>query len=278
MQRLQKGYLTQRERRIIEKQLDKTIRGEERFLKQASGKQDVLYDAITGKVPRKAVQTLEKAFAKGFGFVFSHGSQAAEKSGAILKRRSVFQENRDNLSKEVTARRLRRVFRGSTQDIWLGCGLSAAEGAVLGVFGIGLPDIPVILSLLLRTVYQVASDYGFSCTDEAERVLVLHIICMALAKGEESRAYSAAADRAAIAADTGAPFDASYASNGCSAGLRQQAAAVLAQAMLVQKFVQGVPLAGAAAGLANGAIVRAVGQVARFKYKKRFLRNMLQGG
>ena len=57
-------------------------------------------------------------------------------------------------------------------------GMAAAEGAVAGAAGlVSIPfDIPVIITLALRTAYQVGLCYGYDCTSEPDKNFILGIL------------------------------------------------------------------------------------------------------
>ena len=51
----------------------------------------------------------------------------------------------------------------------------------------------------------------------------------------------------------------------------KRAAEALSNAMLMAKFIQGLPVVGAAGGLSNPVVYQKVSQYASLKYKKRYL-------
>ena len=57
----------------------------------------------------------------------------------------------------------------------------------------------------------------------------------------------------------------------------KNASAALSDAMLMAKFVQGLPVVGAAGGMSNPVVYRKVSQYAALKYKKRYLAAKRQG-
>ena len=57
----------------------------------------------------------------------------------------------------------------------------------------------------------------------------------------------------------------------------EQAAEVLSNAMLMAKFIQGLPVVGAAGGMNNPFVYQKVSQYAALKYKKRYLASKRQG-
>ncbi|GHA57398.1 EcsC family protein [Pontibacter akesuensis] len=63
---------------------------------------------------------------------------------------------------------------------------AAAEGGVTGAGGflLGLADFPLLLSLKLKLLFDVASLYGFDVHDYRERVYLLHIFQLAFSSHE----------------------------------------------------------------------------------------------
>ncbi|SOD80347.1 EcsC family protein [Spirosoma fluviale] len=63
---------------------------------------------------------------------------------------------------------------------------SAAEGGVTGAGGIllGLADFPILLSLKMKMLFEVASLYGFSVSDYRERVFILYVFQLAFSSQE----------------------------------------------------------------------------------------------
>lgn len=65
---------------------------------------------------------------------------------------------------------------------------SAAEGGVTGAGGflLGLADFPILLSLKMKMLFEIASLYGYSVKDYRERVFILYIFQLAFSS-QESR-------------------------------------------------------------------------------------------
>jgi len=58
---------------------------------------------------------------------------------------------------------------------------AATEGGITGAGGIllGLADFPILLSIKLKMLFDIASVYGFSVKDYKERLFILHIFQLA---------------------------------------------------------------------------------------------------
>jgi uncharacterized protein (DUF697 family) len=67
--------------------------------------------------------------------------------------------------------------------------MAAAEGGVTGAGGIllGLADFPLLLSIKLKMLYDLASIYGYSVSDYRERIYLLYIFQLAFSSQEQRR-------------------------------------------------------------------------------------------
>ena len=66
---------------------------------------------------------------------------------------------------------------------------AAAEGGVTGAGGflLGLADFPLLLSLKLKMLFDIAAMYGYTVDDYRERIYLLHIFQLAFSSHEQRR-------------------------------------------------------------------------------------------
>lgn len=66
---------------------------------------------------------------------------------------------------------------------------AAAEGGITGAGGIllGLADFPILLTLKIKLLFEIAALYGFDVSDYKERVYVLHIFELAFSSAQHRR-------------------------------------------------------------------------------------------
>lgn len=66
---------------------------------------------------------------------------------------------------------------------------AAAEGGITGAGGLllGLADFPILLSIKLKMLFDIAALYGFDVKDYKERVYILHIFQLAFSSQEHRR-------------------------------------------------------------------------------------------
>ena len=229
-------------------------------------------DALRARIPHSVQLNLERAFEKAFSLLFGpEGTRFLEHTYAKRKLEAQAMQWERPLSPDQARRKLSELKRTAALTTSLENTAAGVEGVVLGVLGIGLPDIPVLLAWLLRSLYQNAARYGFSYDSPAERVYLLLVLQGALTEGEQRQTFSRRADRLGRALDH--DWKADY---NLEVELRA-AAALLAERLLLVKFIQGMPVVGVIGGAANLSLSRAVNQFGTLKYKKRFLERKVRG-
>ena len=227
--------------------------------------EDVPFSAVRERIPDGLREQLERAFRAGFRLVFEKGDGLIKKTyDANFLRREYAAHDRE-LRERVTGYRLYRLRARSREAVRGGMGLALAEGAALGVLGIGLPDIPLFLGGLLRGLYRIALSFGYDCRREGERCYLMLLIAASLSRGEERVRFAELAEQTARALDAGSDRAAAL------AGCIDAAAGCLAAELLTAKFVQGLPLVGIAGGLQNVPVYRRVAAYAARSYERRWL-------
>lgn len=247
--------------KVVQKQLAKLDVKEQRRL-AAPAKEPGISAKLAEKVPAGLKNTLDTAFSKAFELVFTKGTPLIDKT--YNKEAVAFRFDVSNyaVDRKTTRKTLRAVDKNASRTGLLSHGLSVASGAGLGVLGIGLPDIPLFLGLLLRGLYETAQSYGFCCDTDPERIYLLRLIRAALAAGGERQRSTSA-------------LDISLCGDAALEDEIRLTASALSDAMLVSKFLQGIPLVGITGGIANHIVYRQVLQLARLKYKQRYLHSKL---
>ena len=132
----------------------------------------------------------------------------------------------------------------------------------MGVLGMGLPDIPLFLGVLLKSIYEIALSYGYAYNTEEEQMFILKIIETALLHED-------------------ALLDGNVELNDWISGVRAEntdmeemmscAAKALSDELLYLKFVQGIPVVGIAGGISDMVYQRKITDYASVKYQRRFL-------
>lgn len=229
----------------IERNLKKISYEEKGYISKRMKKKESVFGRTIGKkIPEKLEDTLNGAFVKAFEVIFQDGSKyldmAVDKKG-----KSSYSDALETIATTV-------------------------EGAGMGALGIGIPDIPVYTAVVLRSIFQIAEDKGFEHESKAEKVYVLKLIAAALSNGEAIEGLS---DDIDIYADSIDKED--FVFYGLMDEYIEAAGKALAEDMLYMKFIQSIPVVGAAGGISNAVTLNKIRQFAEIKYEKRKLKRML---
>lgn len=220
--------------------------------------------ALEEKVPPKVYGGLNSAFAKGFSLVFQHGQKLIEKTykkdDITLKhtvRSEGFQANGNR-------REMKLMHKNARKSNHLNIALTTVEGIGLGALGIGMPDIILFLSTVLRGVYETALHYGFQYESRFEQMLILKMMAASLSAGEAWFRRNKEVNDWILQGEREIPDD-------MFQEQIQDTAAVFAVDMLLLKFIQGLPLVGVLGGAANPLYYNKILQYVQVKYKRRYL-------
>ena len=119
--------------------------------------------ALEDKVPPKLREALNSAFVKAFDLVFQRGTGLLERTFDAEAARQQFEIDQFAAQLKGDRSSLRVFSRRAGRTGALNLALSGAEGTLLGLLGIGLPDIPLFTGVLLKSLYQMAARYGYGC-------------------------------------------------------------------------------------------------------------------
>lgn len=242
--------------KILKKELTKARISETDFLiKRKKQKQSYIDSKIEKYVPEGLAGTLTAAFTKAFEIIFRDGT------GVIKKTYGRYSSDNCDISRLHS--RARAILAKDTV-------ITAAEGTGLGLAGIGLPDIPVFTGVLLRNIYQLAECYGFEYDSKTEQVFILKLIETALSYGDEAETLNDEVNTLMNKID-----NEDYTYYGLISQQISKAAEAVSKEVLYMKFVQTIPVVGAAGGISNLTCLNRVGRFAELKYRKRFIMKMI---
>lgn len=237
---------------------------EQSFLESRAEKKDsFLKKKLEEKVPEKLQGTLDVAFAKAFAMIFEKGTGIIEKTYKKDELQKSYKIN--EYADEIwQTRGSLKVFEKKAEKAGrLNLLLSGTAGIGMGVLGVGIPDIALFVGFILRSVYEIALDYGFGYESEEERRFILMIIEGAVSYGEELRSIderlNAYIEKDELPTDYNEKQQIS------------QTAAGLSKELLYMKFLQGIPVVGAVGGAYNVVYLKKITEYANLKYKRRFL-------
>ncbi len=251
--------------KVIEKELRAVEKQEKKLQKAAlKAKPAPIKVALESKIPEKVYNGLEAAFSKGFSVVFQQGKAVIEKS----YKKEEIQNNHSIRDYAVQLKggkkELRQMHRSAKRSDSLNVVVTTAEGIALGALGIGMPDIVLFLSTVLRGVYETALNYGYDYESRAEQYVILKMMAASLTYGEGWEEENQEVDELLEEQNLTVTEEA------LNTQLRQTAA-VFAMDMLLIKFIQGLPIIGILGGAANPIYYNRILHYVQLKYRKRYL-------
>ncbi len=248
----------------IEKELNRIMREEDKLAKQAEQYRSLKWkEALENKIPDKIYTHLQKAFCKAFELIFEKGTALIDKTYSKEEMEKDFKVHNYAVDLKGGKKELRRMKADAERVNFLNLAASTVEGVGLGILGIGLPDIVLFLSVILRGVYETATKYGFSYESEEEKMYILKLLEASLSNGEKWESLNKEVDSFFA-------FECCLQAAGFEEQLRKTADA-FAVDMLLAKFVQGIPVIGIVGGLSNPVYYKRILRYVQLKYRKRYL-------
>lgn len=220
--------------------------------------------ALEKKIPEKVYSGLESAFCTGFSLVFKQGRKLIE---LTYKKEDLQRSHalRDWKVKTTGSRRdLNQMKKSANKSDAVNMAATTAEGVALGALGVGLPDVVLFLTTLLKGIYETAIHYGFEYDSRQEQYLILRMMEASLKTGRDWVRCNEKVDEL-LAVDAIAVEEEVY-----EAQLKKTASA-FAVDMLLLKFIQGTPIVGILGGAANPIYYNKVMKYVQMKYRKRYL-------
>ncbi|MCI8564453.1 MAG: EcsC family protein [Lachnospiraceae bacterium] len=253
----------------IDREWDALLKSEKAFLQKAFPmKEEAQWQKKIEKyVPDKLEGTLNKAFYKAFELIFEKGTVWIEKTYDREKKEQDYKINEYAANLRGNAKSVKAFGRKARSGKLLNTAISTVEGFGMGILGMGLPDIPLFLSVVLKSIYELALDYGFSYDTEEEQLFILKIIETAMLHGNSLL-------------EGNDEIDAWMAKEACFTLNKQEqmqnTSYALSEELLYLKFVQGVPVVGILGGVSDIIYQKKITDYAALKYKRRFLKKMAQ--
>lgn len=247
----------------IEKEWKRLMKLEEKFINHNIRKKEKEWQNKLEKfVPEKLSDTLNAAFYKAFELIFEKGTGVIEKTYNKEKREQDYKIN-EYAAEMKNSRKTVKVFgKQAKSSQSLNTVISAVEGIGMGAVGAGLPDIPIFLGILLKSIYETAVIYGFTYDTEQEQIFILKMIETALIHENDLLENNEKLNK--------------WIEAPCSFEISKteqikRTSAALAEEMLYLKFVQGIPIVGIAGGLSDVVYQKKITDYVQMKYKRRFL-------
>lgn len=233
---------------------------------------------VEKKVPETLQNTLETAFNKAFVTVFDKGAGLIEKTYRKDRQIDLFKANKKNMdSGEFNGRAVRKFERQAKRTVYKNLAISSVEGVGFGVIGLGIPDIPIFVSVLLKSIYEIALSYGFSYTTDKEKLFILKIIDTSLKSGDILRKKDGELNKMieryhkedTVPEQVGKTDE--FVTELQIIRQIDYSAQALSHELLYGKFVQGMTFVGVVGGTADFTCLKKITDYAALKYKRRFL-------
>ena len=252
----------------LEKEWSHLLKSESNFLNQNLHEKSAGWqEKIRRYVPEKLEKSLNTAFLKAFELIFDKGTGLIEKTYNREKKEQNYKINAYAAEVRNNRKSLKAFGKQAKGSQAMNLAISTVEGVGMGVFGMGLPDIPVFLSVLLKGIYEIALSYGFAYDTEQEQIFILKIIENALS--HEEGLMQGNMELNSWLKDPG-PFDITRDEQ------IKRTSDALARELLYLKFVQGIPIVGVVGGLSDMVYQKKITDYAGIKYKRRFLSDHME--
>lgn len=254
----------------IKNELKSVVKAEEKYLsKNVTAKEYGWQEKISGYVPETLQKSLNTAFYKSFQLIFEKGTGFIEKTYNKEKRKQDFKVNEFSADLRNNRSSIRKFGLAALGSKAVNMAISTVEGIGMGAFGMGIPDIPVFLSVILKSIYETALHYGFGYETEEEQMFILKIIEISLLHGDDLIQGDIEINDW-IKSDGSIPFA------GDRDGQIKKTSLVLSEELLYLKFIQGIPVVGIAGGVSDIIYQKKITDYAMIKYKRRFLMGHLE--
>ena len=217
----------------------------------------------------KSTELLEKAFEKSFEVVLEKSSRWI---GKLCSEEKLREDYLQFAQKPLSGWELYKLGCKAAGRAGANMAFSSVQGGLMGALGIGLPDVPIFLGAVFKTLFEISLRFGYPYDTQPEQIYQMLLICAAVGDEAQRRQASADADRIAQEirqkARTGEELSISREQ------AKKRASHALCSAALAGKLVQGTPVIGVYGGFRNGVLLRQVGSMAAVKYQQRRLREM----
>ena len=247
----------------ISAELERISRQEEKLRRQHHKEPAQWKTALEAKVPPKIYDNLKSVFAKAFQIIFEKGTDLIERTYRKEEIEKDFKVRDYAVNLDMTSRDLALLDVNAQLSNLVSLAVSTVEGVGLGALGIGLPDIALFVSMILRGCYETALRYGFEYDTDAEQWFILLLLEGAMVRGEAWDACNEMIDEQIQKPVTPGKerLDEQM----------KKTADAFALDMLLTKFIQGLPFVGMVGGAANPYYYRKILSFVRLKYRKRYL-------
>lgn len=249
----------------FEKEYKSLLKKEIKYLKKQSVQKDNLVNKnVKDKVPENLEKTLDTAFEKAFILVFNKGTKLIEKTYNKEKVKEKHITNKETLNQRSSKKNIKNYLKTPNSSNMKNILFTGISSTTLGVLGIGLPDIPLFISLIIKNLQEISLSYGFEYKEEKEKIFMLMIVEGALSHDDiydvNSKINQFVDGKYTIS------FDEQI----------QKSATKLSMELLYLKFLQGIPIIGSVSGFYDSKYMKQISDFAKLKYQQRFLKSHIK--
>ncbi len=248
---------------LIDKELALLAKKRTAYQKRYASKKE-LAPELSNKVPPKLRSTLNAAFTKAFELIYKKGTSLIDKTYDKKNAEQQYQINLFAYELRQNKKSLRAFSKRSNKSNAVNLLISGVEGVGLGLVGCGIPDIPLLTAVILRSLYEISTNYGYDYTTPEEQLYQLLIIQGAMSYGDNLKNCMKQLDSYAD--------DAVIPSEDTVKEQIKAAASALADEMLFLKFVQGIPIVGVVGGISDTVFLHRIQKFAKLNYQYRLLK------
>ncbi len=253
---------------IIDREFSSLTRKRKAYFKQYETKKE-LAPELVAKIPSKLRSTLNIAFVKAFELIYKNGTPLIDKTYNKQDAEERYQINRFSFELKKNRKSIRAFSKQSSTSNAINLMISGVEGIGLGLIGCGIPDIPLLTAVILRSLYEISTNYGYDYTKSEEQLYQLLIIQGAMSYGNDLQycmeQLDSYADVVIIPTEDAVKKQI------------ESSASALAEEMLFLKFVQGIPLVGVVGGISDTVFLYRIQRFAKLNYQYRLLKKYLEG-
>lgn len=243
---------------------EKIEKQERRFRKERAERKEATWQQmLEEKVPDQLQKTLDFAFCKAFAAVFEKGTGVIEKTYKKEETEREYKVRAYSLSLKEDKNSLRAFSKQAKRSGTKNVLLFGVEGVGLGILGVGIPDIPLLTAMMLKSIYQISLHYGIEYDTELERYFIMELIRGSFAYGEEYEEIERNIETFLIHETLPENY------------IRKEqiikTSAAVSRELVYMKFLQGIPVIGVVGGVFDAVYIRQLVRYANLKYRKRFL-------
>lgn len=254
---------------IWQKEWRKLCQDEREFVeKNSKKKQNKVTEKLEEQIPEKVAQSLRSAFGKAFEFILKNGTSVIEKTYSKEEYLQNYQIDEYALELKQTKKSAKTFSKKAKASSGRNIAISGVKGAGFGVFGVGMPDIPLFVSMILKSAYEISLHYGYDYQKEEEEFFLLNVLSCSVAYGEECVRLNEENNRFMEESIIPTHYD------------RSRQVEVLSDALasevLCMKFLQGVPVVGVVGGAYDVVIMKKMLHYVKMKYHRRFVQGKLK--